>query len=216
MAAIPVQKSQHQCKFFWYPEQLVSTLDCSLPTVLLHEIIFSVLQLGQLHAADANFNPQTAVDSIVGSNGHSDVACALWNTHKPSIKEQTISADNNIITPALLSCPWISTAAFGVMVAFWQAGCHLWICQQQDATLLCFCHSEHQDKSPCSLLPRGSAQQLPVCQTPLSQLPKQSGPSRKAAVRLLEKTAGNFFSNSFFPMHHGAEKQPVHRVGFCL
>lgn len=36
--------------------------------------------------------------------------------------------------------------------------------------------SEQQDKSPCSLLPRGSAQQLPFCQTLLSQLPKQSGP----------------------------------------
>lgn len=89
---------------------------------------------------------------------------------------------------------WISTAAFGVTVAFWQVGCPLWICQQQDAALLCFCHSEQQDKCPCSLLPSGSAQQLPLCQTPLSQLPKQSGPSGKAAVRLLEKTAGNFWS----------------------
>lgn len=94
---------------------------------------------------------------------------------------------------------WISTTAFGVMVAFWQAGCHLWICQQQDSALLCFCHSEHQDKSPCSLLPRGSAQQLPLCQAPLSQLPKQSGPSTKAAVRLLEKTAGNFWSKLILP-----------------
>lgn len=76
---------------------------------------------------------------------------------------------------------WISTEAFGVMVAFWQAGYHLWICQQQDAALLCFCHSEQQDKSPCSLLPRGSAQQLPFCQTPLSWLPKQNGPRREGA-----------------------------------
>lgn len=128
-----------------------------------------------------------------------------------------------IITPVLLphyhvpEAVWTSTAAFGVMVAFWQAWCHFWICQQQDAALLCFCHSEQQDKSPCSLLPRGSAQQLPLCQTPLSRLPKQSGPRRESGCN----TPGEHSREPLIQSRSSLcttelRNNSARRVGFCL
>lgn len=111
-----------------------------------------------------------------------------------------------ITTPVLLPYyhvpeeAWISTAAFGVMVAFWQAGCHLWICQWQE-TLRCFASAIQNNRTrvpaPCcqEALPSSSHSAKLLFHGSLSRV-DQGG---KTAARLLEKTAGNLWSKLILP-----------------